>query len=343
MNLIWVFVFISCVSWMLTGLLRRYAVVNSLMDIPNERSSHSIPTPHGGGLAIVITFLIGLIILWDKSLLEYSYLVGLAGAGLWVAIIGFMDDHGHIPARWRLLSHFIAAFWLLFWFDGQPPVLLFGVTYDLGWAGHLLASIALVWLLNLNNFMDGIDGIAGVEALSSTMVAGLLFLFVLDLPELAFIHILVAAAVAGFLMWNFPPAKIFMGDVGSGFLGLMLGALVLYSSRVIPQFFWVLLILLGVFIVDSTYTLIKRLLRGEKVYEAHCSHAYQSASRKHGGHLQVTFGVLLINLIWLTPWAIAVVFNLLEGVVALVFAYGPLILLVKYYHTGELDLSVKDS
>jgi len=343
MNLILMFFLIGSVSWILTGILRRYALVNSLIDIPNERSSHSIPTPHGGGVAIVITFLIGLIILWDKSLLEYMYLLGLAGAGLWVAIIGFMDDHGHIPARWRLLSHFAAAFWLLFWFDGLPPLILFGITYDLGWVGHMLASIALVWLLNLNNFMDGIDGIAGVEALSSTLVAGLLFLLVLDNQEMAFIHILMSAAVAGFLVWNFPPAKIFMGDVGSGFLGLMLGALVLYSSHVEPQFFWVLLILLGVFIVDSTYTLIRRLLKGEKIYEAHCSHAYQSASRKHGSHLHVTSGVLLINLVWLAPWAFAVVFGVVEGVVALVFAYGPLLLLVKYYHTGDMEVNVENS
>jgi len=337
MKLLLMFLLVTSTSWALTGLIRRYALANSLMDVPNERSSHSIPTPRGGGVSIVIIFLLGLAILWLTSLLDNDPFLALMGAGLLVAIIGFMDDHGHIAARWRLLAHFCAAAWLLFWLGGLPPLSLFGVTFDLGWAGHLLSSVAVVWLLNLYNFMDGIDGIAGVEAFSTTLVASLIFLFVLDHQGMASLHMLMAAAVAGFLVLNFPPAKIFMGDAGSGFLGLMLGALVLYSAHIAPQMLWAWLILLGVFIVDATYTLVRRLLRGDKVYEAHRSHAYQYASRKYGSHLSVTLAVLVINLFWLAPWSLAVVFGVVDGAVALLTAYVPLLWLAWYFHAGELE------
>jgi Fuc2NAc and GlcNAc transferase len=337
MTLLWVFLLVGSTSWVLTGLLRRYALAKNLIDEPNERSSHSVPTPRGGGIAIVLTFLVGLVILWELSLLEDRLVLALTGAGLLVAIIGFMDDHGHIAARWRLLAHFSAAGWLLFWLGGLPPLFIFGTVFDLGWAGHLLASVALVWLLNLYNFMDGIDGIAGIEALSTTLVGALLMSLAIDHQGMASLHMLISASVAGFLVWNFPPAKIFMGDAGSGFLGLMLAALVLYSAHIAPQMFWVLLILLGVFIVDATYTLIRRLLRGDKVYGAHRSHAYQYATRKYRSHLTITLSVLVVNLFWLAPWSFAVAFGVIDGVAGVLFAYAPLLWLAWHFHAGELE------
>lgn len=331
------FLFAGGLSWMLTGLLHRYASNNSLIDIPNERSSHSTNTPRGGGLAIVVTFLSGLAFLWKMSLFEDHIFIALSGAGLLVAAIGFMDDLAHIAARWRLLAHFSAAAWLLFWLGGLPPLLLFGIVFDLSWAGHFLALIALVWLLNLYNFMDGIDGIGGIEALSSTLVAGLLFLFVFEHQGMAFLYILMSASVAGFLIWNFPPAKIFMGDVGSGFLGLMLGGFTVYSIYIAPQMLWIWLILLGIFIVDATYTLMRRLLRGDKIYVAHRSHAYQYASRKYGSHVKVSLSVLLINLCWLTPWSFAVAFGEVDGTIAMFAAYAPLLWGAWNFHAGELE------
>lgn len=337
MKLLWVFLLIGSASWVLTGLIRRYALAKSLVDEPNERSSHSVPTPRGGGLAIVVTFLIGLVFLWKMSLLADRPFVALTGASLLVAIIGFIDDHGHIAARWRLLVHFSAAGWLLFWLGGLPPLSLLGGVFDLGWAGHLLASLVLVWLLNLYNFMDGIDGLAGIEALSTTLVAGTLLAIAIEQQGTASLYILMSASVAGFLVWNFPPAKIFMGDAGSGFLGLMLGALALYSAHIAPQMFWVSLILLGVFIVDATYTLVRRLLRGDKIYEAHCSHAYQHATRKYGSHLPITLSVLALNLFWLAPWSFAVAFGAVDGAAGVLFAYAPLLWLAWYFHAGELE------
>lgn len=334
---VWMFLIISSASWVITGLLHRFALAKSLVDIPNERSSHTVPTPRGGGLSVVVTFLIGLALLWVTSTLDSKPFVALAGAGLLVAIIGFMDDHGHIAARWRLLAHFSAAVWLLFWLDGLPPLPMFGLNLDMGWVGHLLAIVTLVWLLNLYNFMDGIDGIAGIEAVSATTIIGLLTVLAFDHQGIAAIHMLMAASVFGFLIWNFPPAKIFMGDAGSGFLGLMLGGLALFSAQIAPQMLWAWLIMLGVFIVDATYTLLRRLQRGDKVYEAHRSHAYQYASRKYGRHLPVTIAVLVINLFWLAPWSFAVAFDVIDGAVGVLLAYTPLVWLAYHFHAGELE------
>jgi Fuc2NAc and GlcNAc transferase len=144
-------------------------------------------------------------------------------------------------------------------------------------------------------------------------------------------------SVSGFLYWNFPPAKIFMGDAGSGFLGIVLGLLSLQAAWVSSQLFWCWLILLGVFVVDATFTLIRRLLRGEKVYEAHRSHAYQFASRRVGGHLPVTLAVALLNLCWLLPVALGVLLFDLDGFLALLVAYLPLVGLAVAYHAGAAE------
>ena len=337
MKLLFLLILVGGVSWVFTALLRKYALSSDLLDVPNERSSHSNPTPRGGGVSIVVTFLFGLVFFLILSLIELESFYGFAGAGLLIAILGFVDDHSHIPARWRLLGHFSAVSWLVFWLGGLPSIVLFGMSVDPGPVGQVLIVIVLVWLLNLYNFMDGIDGIAGVEALSSTLVVALLFLYVGNDYDMALLNLLLFAAVAGFLLWNFPPAKIFMGDAGSGFLGLMMGALAIYSSHIDHRMIWVWAILLGVFVVDATYTLVRRLLRGDKVYEAHRSHAYQFASRKYSSHTKVTISVLLINILWLAPWAVSVALNLIDGALAMLLAYIPLLFLAWKYHAGELE------
>lgn len=320
----------------LTGLLRRYALARSLMDIPNARSSHSVPTPRGGGVAIVLSFLLALPLLawWQGA--AWAPVVALVGAGAWVAMVGFLDDHGHIAARWRLLSHFGAAIWALAWLGGLPPLQLLGMSVDLAWVGHGLAAVYLVWVLNLYNFMDGIDGIAGVEAVTVCMGGALLYVL-LGHAELALLPLLLAMASAGFLVWNFPPAKIFMGDAGSGFLGLVLGILSLQAAWVAPQLLWSWLILLAVFIVDATWTLMRRLLRGDKVYEAHRSHAYQYASRRAGRHLPVTVAVLGLNLLWLLPMALLVAWGKLDGLLGFLLASAPLVALAIKYDAGGLE------
>lgn len=332
----WLFAAVAGISLLLAGAMRRYALARSLMDVPNARSSHSVPTPRGGGVAIVLSFLAALPLLAVLDVLAWPVLWALLGAGAWVAVVGFLDDHGHIAARWRLLAHFIGAAWALGWLGGLPPLVVFGFDLELGWLGYGLAAFYLVWLLNLYNFMDGIDGIASVEAISVCLGGALLYVL-LGEPTAAVAPLLLAVAVAGFLFWNFPPARIFMGDAGSGFLGIALGVLSLQAAWIAPQLLWSWLILLGVFIVDATWTLFRRLLRGDKVYEAHRSHAYQYASRQFGKHLPVTLGVALLNLFWLIPIAVWVALGGVDGAGGLLLAYLPLLWLVAKYHAGERE------
>lgn len=332
----WLIPVVVLVSFGLTAALRRYALARSIIDVPNARSSHSIPTPRGGGVAIVVGFLMVLPIITLANLLPLRILIGTWLAGALVAIVGFMDDHGHIPAQWRLLGHFSAAAWALFWLGGLPVITVFGLSIDLGWSGGVVAAFYLVWMLNLYNFMDGIDGLASIEAICACLGACLIY-WLGGFEGLFWLPLLLAMAVVGFLFWNFPPARIFMGDAGSGFLGLMLGVISIQAAWVSSQLMWVWLILLGVFIVDSTFTLVRRVLRGDKVYEAHRSHAYQFATRRFGRHLPVTLSVAAINLFWLLPVALGVVLLKWDGAWGLVLAYTPLVGLAIKFNAGCLE------
>ncbi len=336
MNFWWLPIFALLASAGLTGLVHRYALARRLFDMPNARSSHVTPTPRGGGVAIVVTFLLALPLLAFEGFASWPLVWALSGAGGTVALLGFLDDHGHIPARWRLVVHFLCAAWAYFWLGGLPAMTLFGVDIQLGWLGHVLALLALVWLLNLYNFMDGIDGIASMEAITVCLGGALLYLCV-GLPDLIAVPATLAAAVLGFLLWNFPPARIFMGDAGSGFLGIVLGVLTLHAVWVSPSLLWGWLILLGVFIVDATFTLASRLLRGERVHEAHRSHAYQHASRHYRSHLPVTLAVGMINLLWLLPIAMAVVLGYVDPFIGMAMAYIPLLVLAKAFGAGKKE------
>jgi Fuc2NAc and GlcNAc transferase len=328
---------VAGVSCLFTFALRRYALANSLIDLPNARSSHSAPTPRGGGVAIVVVFLAALLLMPLINDAPLGWVVALGGSGLLIAVVGFLDDHGHIAARWRLLAHFSAATWALFWLEGSLVLQLPGLTIDIAWLVYTLAAFFLVWLLNLYNFMDGIDGIASIEAIT-TCLGGALIYWLLGHNEQILVLLVLAAAVAGFLIWNFPPARIFMGDAGSGFLGLIMGALTVTAAMVKPQLLWSWLILLGVFVLDATWTLFRRLSRGDKVYEAHRSHAYQFASREFGSHLPVTLAVLVINLLWLLPWACAVALGYIDGLLGLLIAYVPLSILAVRFKAGALEV-----
>lgn len=285
-------------SYILTELIRRYTLNKKLIDIPNERSSHTVPTPRGGGLSIIIVFFISTYFFVPLS---NDIFYTLVGAGALIGVIGLWDDHNHIPAKWRMLTHFSAATWVLFWLGGLPTFQFFGMVINLSWVGLVVVAFALVWLLNLFNFMDGIDGIAASEAIFVS-TAGAYLAWLSGLESLSFICIILAASTMGFLILNWPPAKIFMGDVGSAFLGLMLGIIV-YIGILKGMSLWPWLILLAVFLIDSGVTLLRRVLKGEKWYEAHCSHAYQHAASKWG-HKKVTMSVIGINVTLLFPLAL---------------------------------------
>ena len=331
MNNLLLFSFIVLASLFFTELIRLYSLKKNLLDTPNERSSHNIATPRGGGLSIVICFLV---VVGFSDGIPNNIVFALIGSGILIAAVGFWDDQGHIAARWRLLTHFMAAAWVLFWLGGLPEFQLLGFSIDAGWIGMVIVAFLLVWLLNLFNFMDGIDGIAASETIF-VACAGAVFAWMDGLESVSFISLALAASTTGFLILNWPPAKIFMGDVGSGFLGLMLGIIV-YANILKGGSVWIWLILLGVFFVDSGITLLRRILNGDKWYEAHCSHAYQHAARKWG-HKRVTVTTIIINLCWLLPLAYLVYLYKEFGVVLMCVAYLPLILLALKLKSGMAD------
>lgn len=322
----------------LTAALRRYALNHSLIDIPNQRSSHSVPTPRGGGVAIVLSFLLVLAALGWANHITATLAIAFIGSGGCIALVGFLDDHGHIAARWRLLAHFCGAAWVLYYLGGLPPLDVVGYSLPSGVFSLVIGGFYVVWLLNLYNFMDGIDGLASVQAIS-VCVGGALLYCLVGQPGGALLPVVLACAVAGFLVWNFPPAKIFMGDAGSGFLGIMLAALSIQAAWVQPQLFFSWLILLGVFIVDATLTLLIRLCRGQKVYQAHRSHGYQHAAIRYRSHFRVTMAVLAINCVWLFPLAYGVASKALTGVLGVLIAYTPLILLAVWLRAGRNPLN----
>jgi Fuc2NAc and GlcNAc transferase len=324
----------ASLSCALTAAMRRYALSASLMDHPNDRSSHTTPTPRGGGVAIVATFLLLVCALFALERVAAGLLVAILGSGVLVALLGYVDDRRHLPARYRFFGHLVAAAWVLGWIGQLPAVPVFGVVLDLGLLTTLLSALYIVWSINLFNFMDGIDGIASLEAIAVSLCGGWLWWTVQpdgDWP----VALLFAASTLGFLVWNFPPARIFMGDAGSGFLGLMVALLALWSSRTAPSLFWSWFILGGCFMVDATTTLVRRVRRGERFHVAHRSHAYQYASRRYKSHRVVTLAVLALNLLWLLPLAAAVAMQRLDGVLGVLIAYAPLTALAWHFKAGD--------
>jgi Fuc2NAc and GlcNAc transferase len=180
--------------------------------------------------------------------------------------------------------------------------------------------------------------LASVEAIAVCLSVSLIYAL-MGFSSLAWAPLLLSFTVAGFLYWNFPPAKIFMGDAGSGFLGVTLGILSLQAAWASPALLWVWVILMGVFVVDATFTLVRRLVRGDKVYEAHRSHAYQYASRQFGRHLPVTLTVGLVNVVWLLPVALCVALLGLDGFVGVIIAYIPLVMLAWKFQAGAVEKS----
>ncbi|MBD9359851.1 MraY family glycosyltransferase [Methylomonas fluvii] len=325
----------------LTGLIRRYALTYKVLDIPNQRSSHSVPTPRGGGLAIVLAFFAAVLWLLFTGQLTGSFLA-LLSATLLVAVIGFCDDHGEVAARWRFLTHLLAAIIALELMSNLPVLLipapfdaLFGrLSINPGWLGYPLGALFLVWVLNLFNFMDGTDGIAASEALFvSSALAG--YLFFID-QSLCAVALSLAAACGGFLLWNWPKAKIFMGDVGSGFIGLLLGLLILLAAQQVAVLLYCGLILFGAFIVDASYTLAVRMFSGQKWYAAHCSHTYQRAAKRYG-HLPVLLATWAINCGWLLPISLWIFKHPSHALAGIALAYLPLIYLAYRFKAGQSE------
>ena len=274
-------------SLLLTARVRGYALRNEVLDLPNERSSHTVPTPRGGGLAVLAASLLALASGVGLHRVEPTLALAFAPGMIILGVVGWLDDHGGLSARVRLAAHLLAAGAALTVLGGVPDILIGTRSIHLGPAGTVLAAIGIVWSVNLFNFMDGIDGIAASQALLIFGIAGLLFHLRGD-DSLAVVASSFAAASAGFLYWNWPPARIFMGDVASGALGFMIAALAVAGERRHSVPLTAICILGGVFVGDATMTLLRRIRRGARPADAHRDHAYQRITRVWGAHRPVT-------------------------------------------------------
>jgi Fuc2NAc and GlcNAc transferase len=322
---------------LLTQLVRAIALGSGVVDIPNERSSHGVPTPRGGGLAIVLVTTASVVVLWLRGAVRIELLCALAGGGLAVALVGFVDDRRSLSAATRLTVHFAAALWALAWLGGLPALRVGAHLVSFGWLGYVLGAFGVVWAINLFNFMDGIDGIAASEAIFVALAGALLNLPLAANPGVAFTALVFAAACGGFLLWNWPPARIFLGDVGSGYLGYMIVVLAMAATRDNPVALWVWLILGGGFFVDATVTLVRRTMRNERVHEAHRSHGYQWLARRWGGHSRVTLAVLAMNLAWLLPCAVTAARFPDYALTCVIIALAPLAMLALAIGSGRAE------
>lgn len=290
-------------SVLLTRMMIKFALSRNLLDVPNERSSHQVPTPRGGGVAMAVSATAGLVILSLVNEIQSDLLIALVLGGAAVAAVGFLDDRYQLSAAVRLTVHFMAAVGALIWLGGLPPLRIGEHIVAFGWIGYFLGALGIVWTVNLFNFMDGIDGLAASECIFIA-IAGAFLAVISETSNSAPTMIVFAASICGFLVWNWPPAKIFMGDVGSGYLGYVIGVLAIAEARENPAALFVWLILGAVFFMDATVTLVRRLARRERAHEAHSSHAYQWLARGWKSHKRVTVAVLLINVFWLFPCAL---------------------------------------
>jgi Fuc2NAc and GlcNAc transferase len=293
---------LSCAGTFLT---LKLALRSGLLDIPNFRSAHQVATARGGGLAIVASTFVVLAVLTAARQLDSAVLLAVGIGGSAVAMIGYLDDRHQVAPSVRLIVHVMAAVWALWCLGGLPPLRLGQTTYELGWAGDLLGIVGIVWALNLFNFMDGIDGIAAAEAGFVCLAAALLIAWSgSSFSGIALAAAACGAASLGFLVWNRPAAKIFMGDVGSGYLGYTIAILAVTASREDPTALVIWVVLGGLFVVDATVTLLFRLGRGESLHQAHRTHAYQLLARRWGSHRRVVLTATAVNVLWLLPCSI---------------------------------------
>lgn len=311
---------VAAVSVALTYALARLAPHVGWIDTPNARSMHALPTPRGGGAAIALCVLgVVLALLWRGDIDMRSGLV-LALGGAAVALIGGLDDRFRLQDAIRLPAWFAIAGGSAVLLGGMPTLALGPRVVPLGLVGGILLVLGIVWSVNLYNFMDGIDGIAGTQAVIAAGAGGLM-LVAAGAGAWALVSGALAAASLGFLVWNWSPARIFMGDVGSGFIGFVFAIVAVGSERAggPPLVSWAILV--APFLVDATFTLARRAFRKEPFHKPHRTHAYQLAVQRGRTHRQVSaaYGLMALALVpvaWLA-WRVPTLALPLAGTVVL--------------------------
>lgn len=309
----------------MTYFIMKYAIRNKLTVIPNERSLHDIPTPKGGGIAITLTWYAGITVFYLTGIIEQSLYFALL-SGILLALVSFLDDlHGLKPLI-RLIVQFITAIAAFSFLHGLRPLVMPEVNINYNYLVYPLAIVGMVWFINLFNFMDGVDGFASVEVIT---VSAVLFVMSWNI-----ITILLIVCVAGFLCWNWPKAKIFMGDVGSTQLGFILVVLGIYFHNTLEFSILNWIMLTSPFWFDATLTLFRRLRNREKISEAHRKHAYQRIVQAGFSHEKVNLSLILINLLII---ALIVFYREFRVLQIPIFAFS---LLIFYMITKSVDKRV---
>jgi len=300
---------------------------------PNYRSLHQKVIPRGAGLAVAFTALLGYLYLYLDHELSSSQLMVYVIGGLVVAAMGAADDRLDISARYRMPFQFLMAGWICYWLRGLAPIDLGFTVINLSIIGHVVLIVALVWFYNLYNFIDGIDGMASSATIFLCFALGLIFCFQHQ-ETLGVILALLGVASAGFMAFNWPPARMFLGDAGSSFMAYILSAVFVESLWHNAAGLWYWLIIGGFYFTDTTLTTTVRILTVPGWYRPHRSHAYQNLARVWNSHRKVVLLVMAINILWVIPllllalkyeaWAIGVTVLVYVPLTALCLKYGPL-------------------
>jgi Fuc2NAc and GlcNAc transferase len=296
-----------------------------------------MPTPRGGGVAIVLTLTAGVMLIYWGQYLDAGLMLTLVGGGLAVAIVGLFDDLRSVSVFLRLIVHLLAAAWAVQNLSDGPLLQIGSRVVELNGVWHIVCILAIVWVVNLFNFMDGIDGLAASEASFIAIGFALLSALAGAAAGLPLIAIVLAASCLGFMYWNWPPARVFLGDVGSGYLGYVISVLALSAAIENPAALFAVLILGAFFFVDATATLARRLLRGERAFAAHRSHAYQWLARRSGSHRKVTVLVTLVNVAVLLPLAVWSTLRPSEAVWITVGALLVLLVALLWFGAGRAE------
>ncbi len=283
-----IYIVLFLLSFALTYFIKNYAIKKSLVAKVNERSSHTVPTPHGGGIAIAVTWFIGLSYLFFVGEISSSLYYALM-FGVIISVVSYLDDLYELSPKLRLLTQACVALGGM-WALGGLQVIDFGLfSIENQVVTNLFAFFMIIWFINLYNFLDGIDGYAGSEALFLGLAGFVLF---------GGAHFLVlVVSVLGFLVWNWHRAKIFMGDVGSTLLGYNVAIFTIYYADQDGVNLWVWIILFGLFWFDATLTLFRRYKNGEKLSQAHKKHAYQRLTQAGWPHDKVVLSSMGVNIV----------------------------------------------
>ncbi len=322
-------------SLILTRSLIVYSHRMGMVDTPNDRSSHATPTPKGGGLAFFAVF--SVIVTWyyifhpsyDKIVLPLLY------GGPVVVALGWMDDRYTLSALLRLLVHFLVAF-VIYGLVTQWFTVPLDISFlpEMGWVSAAFCILFIAWFINLYNFMDGADGLAASTAVTGAVLMAVVA-YIHGSHEIAMIYCLIAYTVSGFLFYNWGPAKIFMGDTGSYFLGFLFASLALISKAHANVSFYSHIIIFGFFIFDTTYILLRRLLRWEPLFQAHQMFTFHKLLKKGWSHRKVSSLYSMVLVLWLFPLSnLASIYDD-YGMLIVVVAYLPLLVFAIFTKAGE--------